>query len=330
MWILVLCAALSVSKKSPAAYFYNFNRPLIIAHRGASGYIPEHTMQAYDVAAYMGADFIEPDLVPTKDGHLLVNHDPLLDDTTNVAYLPQFSYLYTTKTMITVNGLVTQSGWFSEDFTMAQLKELRAIQRLPFRPQSMNDLFQKVSITEVLDWAIGINQQRIINNQPLLGVYIELKDPEYFNSVGYPVEKMLLEILRERNIDTIKGASEICPIILQCFELQSLEIMSKLSDLPLVYLINGNNIPFDMKDYAEIVNGVGPSSNIVFDPSGRETDFVYRAHEANLAVHLWVVRDDVPFGPFTRQQTYQALRNSGLDGVFDEFPDSASIYFNLV
>src|SRR5574343_1819520 len=128
------------AKITLAPYFYNSQRPIIIAHRGACGYLPEHTLQAYDVAAYMGADFIEPDLVPTKDSQLLINHEGVLNDTTNVALLPQFANLLTTKTISGFDGNTTITGWFAEDFNLYQLKELRSKQRLAFRPSTFNYL----------------------------------------------------------------------------------------------------------------------------------------------------------------------------------------------
>ena len=145
IWVLAFVVYVASGKRSPAGYFYNSARPLIIAHRGASGYIPEHTLQAYDVAQYMGADFIEPDLVPTKDHQLLINHEGLLNETTNVADLPQFAYLHTTKTISTYAGNVTETGWFSDDFYLYQIKELRAKQRLAFRPSTFNYLLKKIN-----------------------------------------------------------------------------------------------------------------------------------------------------------------------------------------
>jgi glycerophosphoryl diester phosphodiesterase len=328
MWIF-LVVGFCLGKISLAPYFYNSQRPLIIAHRGACGYLPEHTLQAYDVAAYMGADFIEPDLVPTRDHQLLINHEGLLNDTTNVALLPQFADLLTTKTIQGYDGNTTETGWFSEDFYLYQLKELRAKQRLPFRPETFNYLFKKITINEALDWAIQINQQRILNNQTLLGAYIELKNPAYYNSLGFPVENMLLQVLKDRKIDTIKGASSICPVILQCFELASLEYMSKNTDLPLVYLVQQNHLIYNISDYQDIVNGVGPTFQMVFNPDGSATQFVSQAHNGNLAIHPWVIRDDVPIAGWSRQETYQFILNAKLDGIFDEFPDSANIYFTL-
>lgn len=329
IWVLSFVIQVAVSKTTAASYFYNSARPLIIAHRGASGYIPEHTLQAYDVAQYMGADFIEPDLVPTKDHQLLINHEGLLNETTNVADLPQFAYLHTTKTISTYAGNVTETGWFSDDFYLYQIKELRAKQRLSFRPETFNYLLKKITINEALDWAIGINQQRILNNQTLLGAYIELKNPAYYNSLGFHMEDMLLQILRDKKVDSIKAASQICPIILQCFEIQSLQYMAKYTDLPLVYLINGDYLSLNISQYAGIVNGVGPNMQMVLNPDGSATSFVADAHNASLALHPWVVRDDVPLYGWGRQETYQYILDAKLDGIFDEFPDSANIYFTL-
>jgi glycerophosphoryl diester phosphodiesterase len=318
------------SKVTGAKYFYNSQRPLIIAHRGASGYVPEHTLQAYEMAAYMGADFIEPDLVPTKDGYLMINHENLLNDTTDVSNFPIFKDLLKTKTITTPSGSTTQTGWFSEDFTLSQIKQLRAKQRLPLRPSSFNYLFPKITIDEALDWTISLNKKRIADGIPLLGVYIELKHPSYFNSIGLPVENMLLKILKKRNIDTIKGASSICPIILQCFELESLKYLSKYTDLPLVFLISSSDsAQYNISEYSLIVSGVGPDIPFVFDRNGAPTGFVQEAHRYGIAVHLWTIRDDVPFFGLNRKLTYSALASSQIDGVFDEFPDSASVYFSL-
>ena len=329
MLCLILAISSVSSKRTEAEYFYNSARPLIIAHRGASGYIPEHTLQAYEVAAYMGADFVEPDLCPSKDGYLVINHENMLNDTTNVAFLPQLEYLLTTKTVPTNTGFENETGWFIEDFTLNQIKQLKSKQRLSFRPNTLDYYFEKIIIDEALDWAIKKNQQRAANNQPLVGVYIELKKPAYFNSLGFPVEDMLLKVLRKRGIDNIQGASKFCPIILQCFELESLVYMSQYTDLPLIYLVESSNVQYSFSYLADVVNGVGPSSSFIFTPQDQLTDYVSQAHANDLAVHMWVVRDDVPIGNFTRQQFYAVIRESGLDGIFDEFPDSATIFFNL-
>ena len=328
MWIILLFWAV-MAKISLAPYFYNSQRPLIIAHRGACGYLPEHTLQAYEMAVYMGADFIEPDLVPTKDNHLLINHEGLLNETTNVALLPEFASLLTTKTMYDYEGNTTETDWFSEDFYLHQLKELRAKQRLPFRPSTFNNLFKKITINEALDWVISINKERILSDQTLLGAYVELKNPSYYNSLGFAVEDLLLKVLKDRKIDTIKGASSICPIILQSFELSSLKYMAQHTDLPLVYLIQDTHILHNVPEYQGIVNGVGPNLQMVFNADGSATQFVQQAHKANLAVHPWVIRDDMPLYGWGRPETYEYVLNAKLDGIFDEFPDSSIFHFGL-
>ncbi|OMJ89536.1 hypothetical protein SteCoe_8341 [Stentor coeruleus] len=330
MLVLLLFMHFCTSRKSPARYFYNGNRPLVIAHRGACGYIPEHTLQAYETAAYMGADFIEPDLVPTKDFKLVVNHESLLDQTTNVNEMPQFSYLQTTKSIPTYEGILTQTGWFSEDFSLDQIKQLKAKQRIRTRPQGMNLYFGKLTIEEVLDWVIGVNKIRLIEGTPLLGVYIELKDSAYFNSLGFNVEDMLLDVLKDRKIDSIEGASMICPIILQSFELQSLITLGNKTDLPLVYLLEEGYILHNISYYANFVDGVGPGFNLIFDEKCSLTDFVDIAHENNLAVHMWVVKKDKPFCGFEQEETYKKILDSHVDGVFDEFPDLSIYYFTHI
>ena len=151
MWFITLCISLALGKKTKAEYFYNSQLPLILAHRGACGYFPENTLQAFDIAEFMEANFIELDIRPTKDGYLIINHDSILNDTTNVSELPDFAYLHTTKTFSTFHEVVTQTGWFVEDFTLEQIKRLRVKQRLSFRPQTFNNLFEIITINEVLD-----------------------------------------------------------------------------------------------------------------------------------------------------------------------------------
>lgn len=327
MLLVLLLFTQGLAKRSPATYFYKEGKPLIIAHRGACGYIPEHTMQAYQVAAYMGADFIEPDLVPTKDGYLLINHDANLNDTSNVSELPEFQHLKTTLTYSTFAGKVTETGWFAQNFTLEQVKKLDAKQRIPKRPQSLN-VFKKITIEEALDWVITENQKRTAINKPLLGAYIELKNPEYFNSAGFPVEDMLLKVLKQKGISDIKGASAKCPVVLQCFELQSLKYLSTQTDLPLTFLMK-SVLNYDINEYKDAVNALGPNFGFIFGENGASSGFVEEAHELELAVHPWVVRDDFINSEAEVESYYMKLNYEQLDGVFTEFPDSAYHFFNL-
>ncbi|CAG9313665.1 unnamed protein product [Blepharisma stoltei] len=330
MWLITVLISVAIAKQTLAPYLKNLKRPLNIAHRGASGYIPEHTLQAYDVAAYMSADYIEPDLNPTKDFHLVINHDNLLNETSNVELLPQFAYLHTTKVVQTYSGNVTETGWFVEDFTLEQIKQLKAKQRLSFRPATFNYLLDKITIDEALQWAVNQNEERKKNKKPLVGAYIELKNPAYYNSKGFPVQQMLLDTLKKFGVDDLKGASERCPIILQCFELETLQFFSNVTDLPLVYLIDsGAGLPYNMTEYASIVHGVGPNLGFLFNGKFDSTGFVALAHQNDLFVHPWTIRDDVLPKGFTVKEYYLKLLYENVDGIFTEFPDSATAYFNL-
>lgn len=320
---------LTSGKLTRALYFYSSERPLIIAHRGACGYFPEHTLQAYELAEQMGADFIEPDLVPTRDHQLLVNHEGQLSETTNISELPNFSHLQTTKTVSSNIGLATEIGWFSEDLYLHEIKELRARQRLHSRIQAFNNLFPKVTLVEVLDWAIKINEKRILTNNTLLGVYIELKTPAYYNSLGFKVEDLLLKTLRDKEIDTIKKASQNCPIILQSFEIESLKYLGEHTDLPLVYLFETGFAKLNVSEYQNIVNGIGPEMNLVFNFNGDPTELVNEAHSNNLCIHPFVVREDKQVYSWSRKQTYENVLKAKMDGIFDEFPNLARTYFSI-
>ena len=158
----------------------NRNQPrlIVIAHRGASGYRPEHTLEAYRLAVQMGADFIEPDLVPTKDGVLIVRHENELSGTTNVSVRPEFATRKTTKM---IDG-VESTGWFSEDFTLAEIKTLRARERIPeIRPNNteFNDRFEIPTFAEV----IQLTQQLSTAQRPI-GIYPETKHPTFFAKEG--------------------------------------------------------------------------------------------------------------------------------------------------
>ncbi|CAG9320888.1 unnamed protein product [Blepharisma stoltei] len=329
MWfITALLFSSALAKPTSAPYLLTQNRPFIIAHRGACGYIPEHTLQAYEVASYMSADFIESDLVPSKDFQLIVNHDNLLNETTNIDLLPQFSNLHTTKTIDTYKGNITETGWFIEDFSLNQIKELRAKQRLNFRPKHLNYLFQKITIEETLNWAINENLERIKKNKKLLGVYIELKYPKYFNSKGFPVQEMLLGVLNKFGVGDLNSASEKCPIVLECFELETLKYFSEVTDLPLVYLIDSRIGSNQIEEYSTIVHGVGPDLGYVFDLGLDGTGFIAKAHSNELFVHPWVMRDDILPEGANAEEMYLKLLYENADGIFTDFPDSASTYFS--
>ena len=205
--------------------------PLVVGHRGASGYRPDHTLESYALAIQMGADFIEPDLVATKDGHLVARHEPNITSTTDVASRPEFA---SRKTKRMVDG-VEEEGWFATDFTLAELKTLRAIQPLAERDQSYNGKFQIPTLREVLDLAKteGGKVGRVI------GVYPETKHPTYHEDAGLKLEDRLLAILAEYGY-TKKDS----PVILQSFETANLKYLRTKTQLRLIQLVDGNDYDF--------------------------------------------------------------------------------------
>jgi glycerophosphoryl diester phosphodiesterase len=154
----------------------NGQRPIIIAHRGASGYRPEHTLESYTLAIALGCDYLEPDLVITRDGVLIARHENELSDTTDVRDRPDFGDRRTTKV---IDGVAT-TGWFAEDFTLAEIKTLRAKERLPFRDQSFNGQFDIPTLSEIIDLA----QKASLGTGRTIGMYPETKHPSYFQSIG--------------------------------------------------------------------------------------------------------------------------------------------------
>jgi glycerophosphoryl diester phosphodiesterase len=209
------------------AQFARRATPIVIAHRGASGYMPEHTLPAYSTAALLGADYIELDLVSTRDGQLIARHDNVLDLTTNVAELPEYRDRQTEKI---VDGRVIR-GWFSEDFTLEEIRNLRAIERIPtVRPA--NTRFDGHYTVPTLKEAIAAIQalQTMLTRE--IGLYIELKHPTYFDGIGLPMEATLIEGLRDSGYQAAHH-----PVYLQSFEVENLRRLNGMTDLRLVQLL---------------------------------------------------------------------------------------------
>jgi glycerophosphoryl diester phosphodiesterase len=320
-------------------------KPLIIAHRGASAYRPEHTLSAYQLAIDMGADYIEPDLVQTKDGVLVVRHENALGGTTDVSAHPEFADRKKTKT---IDG-VTATDWFSEDFTFAELRTLRAKERLPdLRPE--NTAFDGQDVVPTLDEVIDLAQR---NN---VGVYPETKHPTYFASIGLPFETPLLAALKRHGLDRRNSK-----VFVQSFEPGILERLRPKTRVNLVQLINSSGQPYDftvahdprtytdlttrdgLRWLSQFVNGIGPATNriIPVDASGKSgtpTTLVKDAHREGLAVHPWAFRPENNFLPVDFRRGNPAspsylraegdatgwlnlLFKQGIDGIFTD--DSA-------
>ena len=343
-----ICLLLAAPAAAPARPHHDHGhhraQPLIIGHRGASGYRPEHTLASYALAARMGADFIEPDLVPTRDGVLVARHEPNITDTTNVAEHAEFAGRRTTKT---IDG-VEQTGWFTQDFTLRELKTLRAKERLPaLRPQNTryDGRFEIPTFQEVLTLRARLSREL----QRPLGVYPETKHPTYFRSIGLPLEPGLVRALNRNRLNRRRA-----PVFVQSFEQDNLRALRPWLRVPLVQLLDARTLhpagdpskptygelatPAGLRSIARYAQGVGPGKDSIVPrnpdgSSGTPTSFVRDAHAAGLQVHPYTFRRENAFLPLELRSSadpagigdlkaellqFFAL---GVDGVFTDNPD---------
>jgi len=287
-------------------------RPLIIAHRGASGDRPEHTLAAYELAIDQGADFIEPDLVVTKDLALVARHENELSGTTDVASREEFEDRRRTKT---VEGQRV-AGWFAEDFTLAELRTLRARERVPAsRPANVdfNGLYQVPTFAEI----VQLKEAKEAQTGRTIGLYPELKHPTLMlEQEGIDMVDLLVAQLEEFDL-----AGADAKVFIQIFEVGPLQRLNKLVDTPLVLLVAPSGGPYDEPDmrWADIISpaglaevaqyadGIGPWLGHALDPATMQaTDLVANAHLAGLKVHPWTLRKENGFMP-------SALRSGAAD-----------------
>lgn len=323
--------------------------PTIIGHRGASGYRPEHTFGSYQLALDLGADIVEAgDLVPTKDGHIVCRHEPEIGGTTDVADHPEFASRKTTKVL---DG-VSLTGWFTEDFTLAELKRLRAVERIPAnRPH--NTLYDGrwgiPTFEEVLRWQDEQTRRR----GKQVWIYPETKHPTYFRALGLGLEERVAKLLRKYGKDRKNS-----PVILQSFEPTSIQRLNRLVGNPLVVLLSAANTrpwdfvttgdprtvadlikPAGLKEIASYAQGIGPTLDLVIpkDSTGAltsPTTLVADAHKAGLVLHPYTMRNENPFLPANFRKgtdadaygdvfgAYRTYFATGIDGVFTDNADT--------
>jgi len=327
-------------------------KPLVIGHRGASALRPEHTLASYQKAIDDGADIIEPDLVATKDGVLVARHENDITGTTNVAELPQFA----DRRRIKVIDGERIDGWFTEDFTLAELKSMRARERIPkLRPYNakLDGQFEVPTFDEILK----LVEQAAARRGSPIGIYPELKHPSYFRGIGLPLEEKLAAALQGN------AYAKTAPVYVQSFEVGPLRTMKRLlgtsmPNLRVVQLIgNPRNRPADwrlagdsrtyasmltplgLREVATYANGIGPEKSLVIprDAQGNlaaPTALVTHAHAAGLIVHPYTFRPEnsflpkslrAPGGDATRnpagmEREVQAFAAAGVDGFFTDDP----------
>lgn len=209
-------------------------KPLVIAHRGASGYLPEHTIEGYRLAIQQGADFIEPDLVSTKDGVLVVRHEPMLSGTTDIADRPEFANRKTTRK---VDGVDT-TDWFANDFTAAEIKTLKARQAFADRDPSHNGKYAIPTFQEVIDLA----KAESARTGRTIGIYPETKHPTYHAALGLAFEDKLIDMLRAAG-----WTDKTAPVFIQSFETANLKYLRPKTQLRLVQLVDGDGVDKDGK-----------------------------------------------------------------------------------
>jgi glycerophosphoryl diester phosphodiesterase len=350
--LMLALAVLALVPASASAHGSDFPEPLVIGHRGAPGYLPDHTLAGYALAIRLGADYIEPDLVATKDGVLVARHEPQIAGTTDVEDHPEFA---DRKRTAVIDGATVENDWFVSDFTLAELRTLRAEQPFPERPQQFNGRFKIPTFDEVIALAKRYSKRY---RRPI-GIYPETKHPTYHRQLGLALEPRLL-----RALDKAGWNKRRAPVFIQSFEQSNLKKLNKLTSVRLVQLIDANAVnpdgsldyapPFDrpydwtvsgragtyadlttdagLDEVASYADGIGPWKPYIISNTADGTllppsDLVERAHARGLVVHPYTFRNEASRLAAGYQgnpvNEYLAFYRAGVDGLFSDFADTA-------
>src|SRR3954469_13796424 len=354
--LLAASALLAVPVAPASAHrHHGAHKVTIYGYRGAAGYRPEHTFGSYRLAARMGADYIEPDLVSTKDHVLVVRHEPAIGATTDVADHPEFANRRTTKV---IDGVTFANDWFTEDFTLAELKTLRAKERLPDvrqRNTIYNGRYTIPTFQEVID--VRNQLSRELGRQ--VGLVPELTHSTYFRSIGLPLEQPFVQTLRRNHIDNRSGK-----VTVQSFEIGNLKALDRLlPGVPLVQLFDTKTLkpgdvlaaggtltygqmatPAGLRAIARYADIASPSKDYLVprgdnDNSLPDASFTADAHAAGLDVVAYTFRAENMFLPTELRSDlpaknhpenygnafaeFQQFFDLGIDGVFTDNPDIA-------
>ena len=350
----------AVAPATEARGRFGEQHPLVIGHRGASGYLPEHTLQSYALAIKLGADYVEPDLVATKDGHLIARHEPNIMNTTNVRDHPEFA----DRRRIAVVDGAPEEGFFASDFTLAEIKTLRAVQSFPERPQRFNGRFEIPTLREV----IALVKRESRKRDRRIGIYPETKHPTYHKELGLPLERRLVAALERAGLNRRRA-----PVFIQSFEQSNLIKLNRITPVRLVQLVDAYDVnpdgtlayvppldrPYDwtvsgdpellartfaffttdegLEEVSTYADGIGPWKRYIVSVTGSgtdaerrllpPTDLIQRAHAHGLLVHTWTFRNeqhrlasDYAGNPINEYLQFYEL---GIDGVFSDFPNTA-------
>jgi glycerophosphoryl diester phosphodiesterase len=331
---VALVAVVSSAAAEPQAESYGQHvaTPTIFGHRGASGYRPEHTLASYELAARMGADFIEPDLVTTKDGVLVARHEPEIGGTTDVADHPEFAGRKTTKNL---DGTPT-TGWFTEDFTFAELRTLRAKERIPeFRQRNTiyNGKFQVPSFQEVIDLSKRLSRE--LHRE--IGIVPEIKHSTFFRQQGKAIEPKFVDMLNRNGLNRSNAK-----VVVQSFEVGNLVELDRVLRVPLVQLTSASGQPYDftvngdkrtyadmttpagLRDVAKYADWLGPDKNQIIPRNAAgflqaPTALVSDSHKAGLKVVAYTFRAENNFLPADFRSSANPAEYGNLFGEFEKF-----------